>query len=123
MKAVIDTSALIEYTRGNDGVSRLLEGSDGLNISAISAYEALAGVQGAKRAKMKEFFRQFPQIPFTSRDADAAARIHDQLKESGKMINSMDVLIAAQAAERGLVVITMDSDFENVRGLAVHLIK
>jgi predicted nucleic acid-binding protein len=50
------------------------------------------------------------------------AAIRLQLRSGQGLIGDVDTLIAATALERDLTVVTLDSDFQRVPGLRVHLL-
>lgn len=58
-------------------------------------------------------------LPFSAAAAAEAAVVEAELRESGRPINLMDVVIAGTAREAGATIVTSDSDFEAVDGLDV----
>lgn len=116
MKILVDTSAIIEWRVGNPNVIRAINESENINISSLSQYEVLVGDESER---VKEFFRNFPLLPFTVRDSLKAVSIYRSLAKKGKIINTMDMLIAAQALERGLTIVTKDGDFDKIKELNV----
>lgn len=60
----------------------------------------------------------FDIVPFTAADADRAGRIRARLAREGLTIGPYDVLIAAQAMERGLTLVTNNArEFSRIEGL------
>jgi predicted nucleic acid-binding protein len=116
MKILVDASAIIEWRANNPNAINAIRGSDNINISSLSQYEVLVGEEDEKA---KVFFREFPLLPFTGRDSLTAVSIYKSLSRKGKIINTMDMLIAAQAIERGLTIVTRDGDFDRIKGLNV----
>ncbi len=116
MKILVDTSAIIEWRAGNPNAVRVINESENTNISSLSQFEVLVGDESEK---VKEFFRNFPLLPFTARDSLRAVSIYRALVKKGKIINTMDMLIAAQALERGLTIVTKDGDFDRIKELNV----
>lgn len=49
-------------------------------------------------------------LPFTSEDAAFHGSIRKELKEQGKMIGALDLLIAAHALSRRLTVVTNNTE-------------
>lgn len=115
MKILLDTSAMIDYISGNTKVRDILESSDGINISPISFYEVLIGIEDKQgRTAIRNTFSEFPSLPFTTHDSMRAASIHLYLREKGRIINPLDILIAAQALEHGFTLLTKDKDFDRI---------
>jgi tRNA(fMet)-specific endonuclease VapC len=60
-------------------------------------------------------------LPFDSSDAKVYARIRSALERAGTPIGAMDLLIAAHATSRNLVLVTNNErEFRRVRGLTVE---
>ncbi|MDE1865827.1 MAG: type II toxin-antitoxin system VapC family toxin [Candidatus Micrarchaeota archaeon] len=116
MKVLVDASAIIEWRAGNPNAIRAINESENINISSLSQYEVLVGDESEK---VKDFFRNFPLLPFTARDSLKAVNIYRALAKKGKVINTMDILIAAQAFERGLTIVTKDGDFDRIKDVEV----
>jgi tRNA(fMet)-specific endonuclease VapC len=58
-------------------------------------------------------------LPFEEGDAKIAGAVRANLEASGKSIGAYDLLIAGQALQRQLTVVTANvSEFSRVRGLA-----
>jgi predicted nucleic acid-binding protein len=90
-------------------------------------------------AEVSEYFRGFPDFPqrvsslrrllkevhpylLTYPILDRYGAIRRHLRPRGGLIGDIDTLIAATALERGLTVVTVDSDFQRVPGLHVLLL-
>lgn len=124
MKYLLDTTVIIEQMRDNKDVSLIILDEDSkLNLSACCLFEILSGF--LKKESMLAFrneFADYPVLPFTLTDSVRAADISISLSKKGKMVNVLDILIAAQALEHGLVVLTMDGDFEIIKSVHPELI-
>ncbi len=119
MNVLLDTSVIIEQLKGSEDVNRFITTNESNNISVLSIYETLVGIKDkAKRIRVKQFFESFPLLEFAAMDAVKAAEIHEILALKGSVINTMDVLLAAQASDRGLTVLTKDKDFIKIRDIA-----
>ncbi|MCL4391487.1 MAG: PIN domain-containing protein [Candidatus Parvarchaeota archaeon] len=119
MNVLLDTSVIIEQLKGSEDVNRFITTNESNNISVLSIYETLVGIKDkAKRIRVKQFFESFPLLEFSAMDAVKAAEIHEILALKGSVINTMDVLLAAQASDRGLTVLTKDKDFIKIRDIA-----
>lgn len=129
MALLIDTSVLVGLERA-DAPAPLggIEGESSF-ISAISASELLHGVERAtdegRRARRQAFVeRVLDTIPVLPFDLDAArvhARIWASLLRRGEIVGAHDLIIAATALSRDLVVLTRNTrEFSRVEGLALR---
>jgi len=122
MKALLDASILIEWKKGNTVVAGIIDKIDDINISALTHFEFMVGENKEDEAS-KTFFRDYPMLPFNSHDSARAVDIYRALSGKGKMINIMDILIAAQAMNHGLTVVSTDKDFKRIKGLESVIIE
>ncbi len=123
MGILLDTSAIIEYMRGNRSAVEIIDGEEDISISVISHYETLIGIQDKKaRDKADIFFEKFPLLPVTKQDSSRAVKLYEFLRLKGKRINMIDLLIAAQCDNRGLKLLTKDMDFEKLEKIGLRTI-
>ncbi|MCH1771587.1 MULTISPECIES: type II toxin-antitoxin system VapC family toxin [Metallosphaera] len=116
MKLLADTSALIEFMRGNEKVRGVMLNADKIYASSLSLFELLIG--SVVKEDILEFIYSLDGIlPLTRKDSVVASTIYRELKDKGKLIGLVDILIASQAINRRLVLLTKDKDFERIRGL------
>jgi tRNA(fMet)-specific endonuclease VapC len=94
-----------------------------LYLSSLVHAELLYGAEkserGARaRAALAVFVDGFEPLPFDADAAAAYARIRAALERKGASVGAMDLLIAAQAVARGLVLVTDNlREFRRVPGL------
>ncbi len=131
MKLFLDSSAIIEFLKGNDKASDAIAAADELYTSSICAYEVLVGekfvelkgMRSAYQATLK-FFDSVLTLQFTYADSVGASKIAAELMLSGKKVNDFDVLLASQALANGATILTKDSrHFEVIKdstGLSVE---
>ena len=99
---------------------------DGLAISAITLAELEHGIsKSAHQEKNRDSLTQFLSIvdilPFDSRAAFEYGKIHANLQKKGKLIGSLDMLIAGHAVSAGLIIVTNNvKGFERVEGLVIE---
>jgi len=116
MKALLDASVLIEWKKGNAEVAGIVDKIEDINISTLTHFEFMVG-EDKPNELSNTFFRDYPLLPFNSHDSAKAVTIYRDLSRKGKMINIMDILIAGQALEHGLTVVSADSHFKAIKGL------
>ena len=70
-----------------------------------------------EKSKVLDFLSAFKIINPTKKDAIIGSRIYKykKLKDRGKLIGSFNILISAQAINKGLTLVTKDSDFLKVK--------
>ena len=108
MKALFDTSILIDYLRGIDAARIEVERYDERAISVITWMEVLAGVRNADEEDVTEMFlRDFRTVDLTRRIARDAVGIRRQHR-----IRLPDAIIwAAARTESALLVTRNAKDF------------
>lgn len=128
MKILLDTNAYAAIGRGHPGATDLLRRAEALAFSTVVLGEVLAGFRhGSRRGENVAALRRFlsePRVhlvPVTWTTADRYGRIYTGLRRKGRPIPSNDMWIAAHALETGADLVSFDSHFEHVDGLAwVH---
>ena len=122
MKALLDASVLIEWKKGNAEVAEIVDKIDDINISSLTHFEFMVG-EDKPNELSNTFFRDYPLLPFNSHDSTRAVSIYRALSGKGKMINIMDILIAGQAMNHGLTVVSTDPDFKRIKELDTVIIE
>ncbi|MBB4481099.1 type II toxin-antitoxin system VapC family toxin [Rhizobium etli] len=126
MKYLLDTNAVIALIKGNDRLIAELRKHIPTDFAmpAIVAHELFCGAY--KSLHIDENLAridalQFAILEFDRNDARKAGEVRAALRASGTPIGPYDVLIAGQAAARGLVLITRNlREFERVADLQVE---
>jgi predicted nucleic acid-binding protein len=113
MKVLIESSAIIDYLKGNKKVKEVILNSEDFYVSSLTVYEILLGK--VKESEILDFLSAFKIINPTKKDAIIGSQIYKKLKDKGKLIGSFDILISAQAINRRLTLVTKDSDFLKVK--------
>lgn len=112
MKVLIESSAIIEYLKGNVKVKEIISNSEDFYVSTLTIFEVLLGK--VEENKILDFFSAFNVIGLNKKDSVIASRIYKRLRDKGKLIGYFDILISAQAINRGLTLVTKDTDFLKV---------
>jgi len=113
MKVLIESSAIIDYLKGNKKVKEVILNSEDFYVSSLTVYEILLGK--VKESEIFDFLSAFKIIYPTKKDAIIGSQIYKKLKDRGKLIGGFDILISAQAINRRLTLVTKDSDFLKVK--------
>jgi tRNA(fMet)-specific endonuclease VapC len=94
-------------------------------ISCITFYEIKRGLLAINATRQLAEFNQFCQIYKVLLIDDLeiienACKIHVDLKSKGFIIQEQDILIAATAITRGLILVSNDSDLQRVQGIVLE---
>jgi len=100
--------------------------NDGVFLSSISVAELQYGVYNSihiekNRISLTEFLAPFDILKFDDSDAEVFGKTRFADKRNGELIGSYDMLIAAQALARHLILVTNNtSEFSRVEGLRIE---
>ena len=111
MTYLLDTNICVYAIKREPSVLRTLQehGPDDFGISAITVAELWFGAAKSSRApqtrsSVDTFLEPFEILPFTIEAADDYADIRLELEKGGRPIGERDLLIAATARSRHLIV-------------------
>lgn len=126
MKYLLDTNAVIALLQSQPRfVARLRRHRpQDIGLPVIVLHELLYGAYKSQRVAAnlaRVDALQFEVLDFDQEDARQAAEIRALLVAAGSQIGSYDVLIAGQAKERGLTLVTHNvGEFSRVKGLRIE---
>jgi len=129
MRYCLDTDTCIHAMKGTfSNIGRMFKQSEpsDFGIPAIVRAELLLGVLKSKdpdstRSIVETFLHPLEVIPFDQADAKHYADIRHDLEAKGTPIGPNDLLIAATARARHLILITHNtSEFGRVTGLLIE---
>ena len=112
MKVLIESSAIIEYLKGNAKVKEIISNSEDFYVSTLTIFEVLLGK--VEESKILDFLSAFNVISLNKKDSITASRIYKRLRDKGKLVGYFDILISAQAINRDLTLVTKDTDYLKV---------
>ena len=129
---LLDTNTLIEFNAEHPSVVShvLAVGPENCCLSVISLHELYYGAYYAKTKKeayfekeikmINKLLEKFSVIPLPY-NADSYARIKNELRENGILIDEFDMLIAGQAMNEDLIVVTDNlKHFNRIKRLKVE---
>jgi len=128
LKYLLDTDTCIYALKGMTSVlaSLLAASRADVAVSVITEAELRLGAAKSsspvKTARLLEnFLRPLTIIEFGSADARTYARVRARLERAGTPVGPLDTLVAAQAVDRNLVVVSNNvREFRRVAGLRVE---
>lgn len=125
-EVIIDTDILSYYLKGDIQVikrfAQYLQEHSQLNISIITQFEILSGLEYKKASKQIEKFNDFLlncNLPTLSdKSIRLSCKIFGSLRRKGISIGTSDILIAGQALEHDWVLISNnEKHFSHIEGL------
>ena len=119
----LDTSVIIDFLTGDEKIVSLMKeliAKDQIKTTAITEYELLKHTNILKRNAAEKFLAAVTVCPLDRASARKAASIYEKLRETGKIINENDVLIAGISLTSNELLLTRDKKFaaieeENIR--------
>lgn len=128
MTYLLDTDTCSYIIKNPEGVRRRFEKlhAGDIGISSITWAELNSWVMESSKPdqrilSLQKMFAPIQILPFTQTDAGFHGDIRKQLKTRGVLIGSLDLLIAAHAFSRGLIVVTNNTEhFGRISGLKME---
>jgi tRNA(fMet)-specific endonuclease VapC len=129
MNYMLDTNACIALINGAPTAVRAhfqkaTEAGAKVYVPSVVAFELWYGVSKSSREefntkRLRTFFAgPIVVLPFDEADAKATGAVRAALEAVGKPIGAYDLLIAGQALQRRLTIVTANvSEFARIRGL------
>jgi tRNA(fMet)-specific endonuclease VapC len=126
---LLDTNACIALINGEPAIvrTRLQKATSAgahILVSSIAAFELWYGVakssrQEFNRKRLEAFFAgPILALPFEDEDSRVVGAVRAALETAGKPIGAYDVLMAGQALQHGLTLITANvAEFSRIKGL------
>jgi predicted nucleic acid-binding protein len=126
-RGLLDTSVFITSESGRALDVAHLPAETAASVVTLAELQAgvlVAADTGtrARRLATLDILSDIEVIPIDENAARAWAELRVHLADSGRRLNVNDLWIAATALSRGLPVITQDSDFDPVAGVAGLLV-
>jgi tRNA(fMet)-specific endonuclease VapC len=121
---LIDTSVAVDYMNGDVAAARVIANASELYTPSIVVGELLHGAERSNRraenlARVEMFAAQVAVVPVDVETAYHYSEIKTSLISKGRPLPENDIWIAAVARQHRLTVITRDSHFGEISGLAL----
>jgi tRNA(fMet)-specific endonuclease VapC len=121
---VLDTSAYSEYERKNLKPAKYMNSGKNMYLPVIVLGELRGGfMNGSKPTENEDILNDFLNMPnvtilkLTEKTTGIYARIFSSLRKAGTPIGTNDMWIAALCIENKLPLLTLDTDFSNIKNL------
>lgn len=128
-RVLIDTDILSYFFKGDADVAKsfakYLDHFDLIEISIITYYEITSGLLAKNAFKQLTVFEDFVSenlvLPVSEKSVRKSAELYAFLKQSGNMLDDIDLLIAGIAIENKMVLVTNnESHFGRIPGLKIE---
>jgi tRNA(fMet)-specific endonuclease VapC len=126
-RVLVDTSAYAGFLRGHPGVKAAVQEASEIFVSPIVLGELRSGfLKGGRPVENERQLGEFLASPRCSvpviddETAHRYAAIHDHLRRQGTPVSPNNLWIAASAAQHGLIVVTLDGDFDRIPQVLVR---
>lgn len=115
----LDTSAILEILYGTEKGDQICNviTEKPLAISSISIHELFVGLKEKELLPLTNLLREITVLDFDKQSALKSAELARELKKRGKMINAIDLFIAATGLVHGYRLITCDKHFLSIEQL------
>lgn len=129
MKYLLDTNTCIRYLNGRSETIKnnlLTTQPKDIVLCSVVKAELFYGVEKSQQVernvqRIRRFVSQFVSLPFDDQASETYAKIRSQLEIIGTPIGPNDLLIAAIAVTRDLILVTHNtSEFERVENLRLE---
>jgi predicted nucleic acid-binding protein len=120
----LDTSALIEVlyaTEKGKKIQNILKDAP-ITLTVFTIHELLVGMKEKEIEKIENFLKLVSVAEFSKECALHSSVIEKHLREKGKLVNKMDLLIAGTCLQGNYHLITCDNDFENIKGIQTTIV-
>ena len=129
MNYILDTNIITALMKNDEKVwtkldEKIFRGEE-VFISGINYYEIKRGLLAVNAAKKLNSFDRFCKkfgILFLDDQEifDTASKIYADLKRKGRLISDADILIAALAITRDVILVSDDSDFSEIGDVSLE---
>jgi len=128
MSYLLDTNIVTAILKKNAKIRQKLGDLDILGekvyLPGMTYYEVKRGLIAANATRqlydLNELCKKYQILPSDLEILERAAEIHAELKGKGRRLEDADILIAATAIARDLILVSHDSDMLRVPGLRLE---
>jgi tRNA(fMet)-specific endonuclease VapC len=121
----LDTSVVIAFLVGDTKVVVLVKEfaeKEDIKTTTITEYELLKHKTALKKQLAEDFLSEITVCSFDRAAARNAASLYEKLRETGKMINENDLLIAGSSLANDEVLLTRDQKFSNLGETSIKIV-
>ena len=121
----LDTSVIIDFLTGDEKIVclvREISKREDIKTTTITEYELLRHKAKIRKQAAEKFLSGVTVCSFDRASARKAASLYEKLRETGKMINENDLLIAGISLANDEVLLTRDQKFRNIDDTNIKIV-
>jgi tRNA(fMet)-specific endonuclease VapC len=122
---LLDTSVIIDFLAGDQKIVALIQEiirREDVKTTTITEYELLRHKTKIRKQAAERFLSGVTVYSFDRAAAQRAALLFEELRDSGKMINENDLLIAGISLANDELLLTRDKKFGNLDNVNIKIV-
>jgi tRNA(fMet)-specific endonuclease VapC len=122
---LLDTSVIIDFLAGDQKIVALIQEiirREDVKTTTITEYELLRHKTKIRKQAAERFLSGVTVYSFDRAAAQRAALLFEELRDSGRMINENDLLIAGISLANDELLLTRDKKFGNLDNVNIKIV-
>ena len=122
---LLDTSVIIDFLAGDQKIVALIQEiirREDVKTTTITEYELLRHKTKIRKQAAERFLSGVTVYSFDRAAAQRAALLFEELRDSGRMINENDLLIAGISLANDELLLTRDKKFGNLDDVNIKIV-
>jgi tRNA(fMet)-specific endonuclease VapC len=122
---LLDTSVIIDFLAGDQKIVALIQEiirREDVKTTTITEYELLRHKTKIRKQAAERFLSGVTVYSFDRAAAQRAALLFEELRDSGRMINENDLLIAGISLANDELLLTRDQKFGNLDNVNIKIV-
>ena len=122
---LLDTSVIIDFLAGDQKIVALIQEiirREDVKTTTITEYELLRHKTKIRKQAAERFLSGVTVYSFDRAAAQRAALLFEELRDSGRMINENDLLIAGISLANDELLLTRDQKFGNLDDVNIKIV-
>ena len=122
---LLDTSVIIDFLAGDQKIVALIQEiirREDVKTTTITEYELLRHKTKIRKQAAERFLSGVTVYSFDRAAAQRAALLFEELRDSGRMINENDLLIAGISLANDELLLTRDQKFGNFDDVNIKIV-
>lgn len=127
---IVDTTFIIDLLKNNEAAIKKLEtltkNNENLILTSLVIFETFSGIYEDKKyfndkERIASFFKGQTVLSFNPEHAEKAGEIEAELRKNGKMIGTVDTMLAGIALIKNEKILTRNvKDFSKIKNLQIE---
>lgn len=105
---LLDSDVIIEFLKDNKNTVKLINkiGDEGLSCSVLTIIEVKRGLKSKQEKESADLFKIIEAFPVNKQIAELAVALAREWQKKGKLLQLVDVVIAATCIVNDLILVT-----------------